>query len=228
MSHLSDESRRNLRSQGIQLLANLYQRPLFDYISFCRYLNTNEINMIIETKYSTHEMSKISIVKNEIFNLFISGNAKFTHLYIPYQFDFQIHLIPGAKQCFSELEFLHCNTSINDNVLFGLTELCESIRELELFSEYDGNNYKIVKLIEAPKKLYNISFQSYCRRVDKSFYAILENSLIKHASTIQYFKINQQPVTKILSSFVNLKRLELEGDDRRAAWNCLTDLCYLS
>src|ERR1043166_937775 len=129
MSHLSDESRRNLRSQGIQLLANLYQRPLFDYISFCRYLNTNEINMIIETKYSTHEMSKISIVKHEIFNLFISGNAKFTHLYIPYQFDFQIHIIPGAKQCFSELEFLHCNTSINDNVLFGLTELCESIRE---------------------------------------------------------------------------------------------------
>jgi hypothetical protein len=35
----------------------------------------------------------------------------------------------------------------------------------------------------------------------------LENSLIKHVNTIQYFKITKRPTTKILSSLVNLKSL---------------------
>src|SRR5581483_2929265 len=38
ISHLSDESRNNLKNQGIDFLTNSYQKPLFDYISFCRHL----------------------------------------------------------------------------------------------------------------------------------------------------------------------------------------------
>src|ERR1700723_174108 len=36
---LSDESRNNLKSLGIYFLENSYQKPLFDYISFCKHLN---------------------------------------------------------------------------------------------------------------------------------------------------------------------------------------------
>jgi len=92
-----------------------------------------------------------SLIQNEILNLFINNNTKFTHLYIPYQFDYQIHLIPGAKNCFSELEFLSCNTSINDNIVSGLAEICISIKELELNITIENNNYGIAKLIETPK-----------------------------------------------------------------------------
>src|SRR5437016_4578165 len=35
ISHLSDESRNNLKSQGVGPLTSLYQRPSFNYISFC-------------------------------------------------------------------------------------------------------------------------------------------------------------------------------------------------
>src|SRR5581483_4082830 len=97
-----------------------------------------------------------SIIKKEIFNLFINENTRFSHLYIPYQFDYQIHLIPGAKHCFSELEFLSCSTCINDNALIGLTEICKSIKEVELIIERDNNNHGIVKLIETQKRLFNI------------------------------------------------------------------------
>ena len=45
-------------------------------------------------------------IRNEVINLFINRNNKFTQLYIPYQFDFQLHLIPEAKNCFSEIKFL--------------------------------------------------------------------------------------------------------------------------
>ena len=81
---------------------------------------------------------------------------KFTHLYIPQEFNSQIHLIPGAKSCFSEIELLRCHTSINDNILVGLTEICKSIKELKLIIEKNNNNYGIIKLIETQKKLSNI------------------------------------------------------------------------
>ncbi|CAB5304862.1 unnamed protein product [Rhizophagus irregularis] len=45
--------------------------------------------------------------------------------------------------------------------------------------------------------------------IDDEFHIKLENSLMKHANTIQYFKIAIPPVTRILSSLVNLKELEL-------------------
>ena len=44
ISHFSDESRKKLKEHG--LLTNSYQKPLFDYISFCKHLNLNKINRI--------------------------------------------------------------------------------------------------------------------------------------------------------------------------------------
>jgi hypothetical protein len=49
----------------------------------------------------------------------------------------------------------------------------------------------------------------------------LENSLIKHVNTIQYFKITKRPTTKILSSLVNLKSLVVHND---MEWSCLKNL----
>jgi len=60
----------------------------------------------------------------------------------------------------------------------------------------------------------------------ESFRKILENSLIKHANSIRHFKINVQPTTKIISSFVNLNRLELDIDlfADMMTWNYLENL----
>ncbi|RIA81213.1 hypothetical protein C1645_881731 [Glomus cerebriforme] len=220
VSHLSKKSRDNL-FQRFKILTNSYQRPLFNYISFCKHLNFNEIKEIIN---NIDENSEILIIKNEIINLFINDNTSFTHLYIPRQFDYQIHLIPGAKRCFSELQFLSCNTSINDTVLTGLMEICKSIKELDLSIEKDSNNYKIVELIESQKKLLNIHVLVNRQKSNEPFCEALENSLIKHANSIQYFKTNKQPITKILLSFVNLKRLELDDNFNYMTWNYLENL----
>ncbi|RIA86744.1 hypothetical protein C1645_828810 [Glomus cerebriforme] len=229
ISHLSDESKNNLKSQcTANILKNPYQkRPLFNYISFCRHLNLNGIQRI--TNF-LHEKSDISIIQNEIFNLFINSKNKFTHLYIPRQFNYQIHLIPEAKHCFSEIEFLSFYTNINDNILDGLIEICKSIKELVLLIGYYYNNYRIVNLIEIQEKLLNVRFLTYYDNYlahDKSFCKILEGSLIKHANTIQYFKTVKPLTTKILSSFVNLKVLELDGNYFDPL-NCLKNLSNLS
>ncbi|RIA80088.1 hypothetical protein C1645_839323 [Glomus cerebriforme] len=223
ISHLSDESRKNL-SQDIDFLMNSYQRPLFNYISFCKYLDFNHIFDLFTFNNRGFSIEKN---KNEIFKLFINENTKFTYLYFPYYFNYQIHHIPGAKCCLSEIEFFSCNARINDNVLVGLAEICKSIKELELTIDKDNKNYGIIRFIEAQKKLYKISiFFGYTQifNFDDSFYENIENSLIKHANTIQHFKITEQPMTNFLSFLVNLKTLELSNCSNSAKWNVLENL----
>ncbi|RIA96273.1 hypothetical protein C1645_815585 [Glomus cerebriforme] len=205
ISHLSEESKNNLDQK--------IKKPLFNYITFCKHLNFDKF----------YEIFKIPIINNEIVNLFINENTNFTHIYIPYQFDYKIHIIPEAKNCFSELGFISCDSNINDDVLDGLTEICKPIKELKLFIR-DHNNYGFVKLIKAIRKLSNFHLlnEKYSKN-NESFCEIIENSLIQHAETIQYFKIIREPVTKILESFVNLKRLELGRADW-SSWNNLENV----
>ncbi|GES74598.1 hypothetical protein GLOIN_2v1881647 [Rhizophagus clarus] len=115
---------------------------------FCKHLNFIEIERIIDICMK-YQGNQVILVKNEIINAFINEKTRFTHLYLPQQFVYQIHLIPGAEQCFSNLKFLYCKTNVDEKVLIGLTEICKSITRLELFIEKFNNNYGIVKFIEA-------------------------------------------------------------------------------
>jgi hypothetical protein len=231
ISHLSSVSRKKI---GVpKLLTNPYQKPpsnyycqkpSFNYINYCRYLNLDEMRRIINK--SIYDKDKNLMVQNEILNLFISENMKFTHLYVHKNFDHQIHIIHGAERCFSEIKFLSCSTDINDNILTKLTEACKSIKELHLIVRRENNNYGIVKLIKAQNKLFNIKI-SYTYDRNESFCEILENSLIEHTRTIQYCNIDRQPLTNFLSSFENLKVLELSHNTQiTASWNCLKNLTF--
>src|SRR6266536_5673574 len=66
--HLSEESRDNLRNQGIDLFTETYQPPLFNYISFWRHLNLQLLKSMIKNKSKSFEKSKISVIRNEILN----------------------------------------------------------------------------------------------------------------------------------------------------------------
>ncbi|GES74688.1 hypothetical protein GLOIN_2v1777673 [Rhizophagus clarus] len=221
ISHLSDKSKNNLKNQYSDLLTKSYQKPLFDYISFCRHLNLNELHKVINT--TSNNKYNDSIIESEIFKLFVNENTKFTHLYIPRQLDYQLHL---TERCFSGIEFFSCSASVDDDILSGLTKICKSIKELKLFIGIRNNNHGIIELIKAQKKIQNISFLADLNSqiFDESFSEDLENSLIKHVNTIQYFKITKQPTTKILSLLVNLKSLELDGSSHDMEWNCLKNL----
>jgi hypothetical protein len=100
---------------------------------------------------------------------------------------------------------------------------------LELFIGSSNNNYEIIKLIKAQKKLVNVYFRRYTYwepQDEPPFYEILENSLIKHSNTIQYFTGFKPFTTEILSSLANLKSLELHGDYlfEESKWKCLENL----
>ncbi|PKC01066.1 hypothetical protein RhiirA5_427294 [Rhizophagus irregularis] len=213
ISHLSDEARNNF-DQHFNFFKNSYKRPLFNYISFCRHLNLEVIENMMNIYIQYEEF------RNDVLKLFINKNADYTHLYMPNNHDY--HLIPGVEQCFSEIEFLKCNGKVNDNTLSILTKTCKSIKELKIYSYENDYNYQIAKLIENQKELFSISFLNNGRSSRK----IIENSLIKHADTIQYFSTWEQPKTKVLTSFVNLKILKLINASPfvKLEWDNIKDL----
>ncbi|GES93945.1 hypothetical protein GLOIN_2v1878750 [Rhizophagus clarus] len=164
-----------------------------------------------------------NIIVNEIINLFINENMKFTHLYIPTEFNYKIHLISGFEHCFSELEFLRCDLDNNNqNILKELARICKSIKNLG-FRPSDSNIEinSIIKLIESQKELNSLCYLAY--KVNESFRTSLEKSLIKHVNTLQYLEINDIPITKFLS-YLNLISIELDGSGRATCWKNLEDV----
>ena len=141
--------------------------------------------------------SRILLIQTEILKLFLNENVRITHLYISRTFYYKLHLLP--ESWFSGIKFLSCNTSTNDNI----------VRSIKLEDE-------IIRLIEAKNGLFNINLTcpSYCGL------SFLQNSLIKYTNTIR-------PNTKLLSSFANLKELEL-NNEFCYSWNGLKDLSFSS
>ncbi|GBB99035.1 hypothetical protein RclHR1_00340026 [Rhizophagus clarus] len=216
ISYLTNETKNRFHYFLNYFLPNSCQKPLYNYIIYCKHLNFEKIQSISDIIY---KKSNQSITRDKIFKLFINENTKFTHVYIPKKFNEQIHLIPGAERCFSDIKFLSCNTNVGDNVLDGLMTICNSIKELEITFNGYKDNFEIVRLIESQKKLYDIyllkenlhyPIVTAVYKKDNYFLRCLENSVIKHSDTIQYFKIISLPIKTNLSSLVNLKILELE------------------
>jgi len=121
-----------------------------------------------------------------------------------------MHLIQaGAEHCFSELKFLQFKINSNNlNVLEGLARICKSVKTLECYiiGNLSNNVSGIVKLIEAQKNLNDIRFIDVR---DDQFHKTLEESLIKHADTVQCLQISWIPITKILPYLVNLISLDI-------------------
>ncbi|GES99165.1 hypothetical protein GLOIN_2v1787971 [Rhizophagus clarus] len=113
---------------------------------------------------------------------------------------------------FPELESFHCDNSIDQNVLREMAKTCKSIKKLRYdrihFSYSDNSG--IIKLIEVQKNLSDVKFGYKKKMDDKLSNKSLEESLIKHANTIKYLRIEWNPVTRFLSYFVNLLSLEID------------------
>ncbi|PKY45545.1 hypothetical protein RhiirA4_460163 [Rhizophagus irregularis] len=207
------KSRDILKNQGINNFITETYLPLFNYISFWKCLELQFLEDIISSKRI--EKSNVPIIRNEILKLFINKNTKFIHISIPPNFDYQLHLIPGAESCLSELESFQCDVNITQNILEGLAKICKSIKKLRFDSihYYYTDNFGIIKLVEVQKNLNYFCLLSISSFRNESFYKSIEESLIKHADTIRYLIIGWSPTTRFLSHFVNLLSLEIEMPD---------------
>jgi hypothetical protein len=225
--HLSKESRDILKNQGMNnLITETYQRPLFNYISYCKNLELYSLERVIFSKKI--EVSNIPILRDEILKLFINKNTKLIHISTTRNFDYQLHLIPGAEYCFSELESLYYHDGISQNILEGLAGICKSIKKIQLhiISDDYTDSCGIFKLIEMQKNLNDFCLINISDSRNESFYKPLEESLIKRVNTIQNLSIGWNFTTRFLSHFVNLLSLEIRKSNY-INWNLWNDPNYL-
>uniref|UniRef100_U9SNM8 F-box domain-containing protein n=1 Tax=Rhizophagus irregularis (strain DAOM 181602 / DAOM 197198 / MUCL 43194) TaxID=747089 RepID=U9SNM8_RHIID len=219
-SYLSEESRDNLRNQGIEL-TNTYQQPLLNYISFWRYLNLDILERMIRTFLTDTNIinPKIPIIRLVIMNVF-NRNTKF--YFLRDDFSFSSSFL-GTELCFSELGCLHCTSTQDNSILAeGLAILNTSIKKLNFDILYNNtHNFGIIKLIEGQKNLKEVKFNDRSPIIHKELIVRpLEEALIKCADTIQYLRIDWKPVTKLFSYLVNLISLEIHAF-RHKNWNNL-------
>ncbi|PKY49356.1 hypothetical protein RhiirA4_545210 [Rhizophagus irregularis] len=203
--HLSEESRNKLKNQEIDLLIEIYKRPLFNYISFWKHLDL----CFLEYMMNVFKI-KNSKISNEVLKLFTNNGKKFISLSIPESFNY--HLFSWNEHCFLELEYFYFDCNINSDILKELSTIITSIKNLELNIKYKNTTdpSRIVKLIEAQKNLKEVSLiHDYYIKINESYHKILEESLIKCANTVQYLKIDWKPITNFLSYLVNLVSLKL-------------------
>ncbi|GES74593.1 hypothetical protein GLOIN_2v990783 [Rhizophagus clarus] len=127
-----------------------------------------------------------------------------------------MHLIPGAKQCFSEIVVIRCNAAISNNGLNEFIGVCELVRELEFYIEYSAKDvdYSVFKLIDVLKKLTNITFLDFSGFTlhedihNKKFIQTIYNK----CSRLEYLKLNlisnnMTEFEKILINYQYLREL---------------------
>ncbi|GBB88028.1 hypothetical protein RclHR1_14550002 [Rhizophagus clarus] len=211
LSYLSEESRNDLKNQGIDLFTT-YPQPLFNYISFWKCLNLTILESTIEVFIANTDITNITkfktpIVGKEIINVF-NKNTKFHSLY-----NFSSLFISGNERCFSGLEYFWCNATYYNNIIAeGLATSNTSIKRLSFDILYNTQNSGIIKLIEGQKNLKEVKFNYKSLPINnESRNRPLEEALIKCGDTIQYLRIDWKPSTKLFSYLVNLLSLEINA-----------------
>jgi hypothetical protein len=182
--HLSEESRNNLRDKGIDIFTKTYQQPLFNYVSFWRHLDLNFLCNFIAANI---EVSKRSIVGIKIANLFNTNTNLISLSYHSYNSDL-----------------------IAKDILEGLAIENILIKKLEFDIGRHDNSPGIIAIIKEQKSLKEARF-IYRYKFPSESYRKVEKSLIKCADTLQYLKINWEPITNYLTDLVNLVSLKISG-----------------
>ncbi|GET04870.1 hypothetical protein GLOIN_2v1764020 [Rhizophagus clarus] len=209
VSYLSDDIKEFLTRQGIQLPSVSNQPLLFDYLSFCRSINVDTINII--TSIGSSLAYDQFLLQQEFYGFFMK---KFPELkYLDMKFiKHQIFYFPEARFRFESLCELNCDTSIDSSYFYGLAQLCQYIQRLIILN-VNPNNYRgIVELIGVQKNLKYFEWKDDHDFPRSDSYEKVFLALEKNANTINHLDIyfiftDNHALTKALQKLHKLKTL---------------------
>jgi hypothetical protein len=209
-SCLSTSSQQLLFDNDIKLpLTILSKSPMFNYVSFCKFLEAYVINKIINVVFKVEnlEFDKRNLLEQEVYKLFISQCKSIKSLgWKTYQ---PLPSFPGALTCFSQLYELSIDLYyVNSNNLYEMAQICKNLNTLYVYN-YCQDIPGLISLIDTQRYLKNVSF--YCD-IKKGACEETSNALAKKGSTINHLTL-QRSVGIIsysfLTSLINLKYLQI-------------------
>jgi hypothetical protein len=215
-SYLSDNTKEFLIEQGIQLPSASYQSLFFDYLSFCRSININIINIIIYIGSSL--VYNQFILQQELYILFMKKFQEIKHLDMG-SINHQIFYFPEARIRLESLCELICDTTIDSSYFYGLARLCQYIQRLVIFNINPRLNHGIVKLIEVQMNLKYFEWEDdinleFTHTSHKEVLLALE----KKADIINHLKISflytDHTLQRVLPKLHKLKTLTINDFGR--------------
>ncbi|PKC61874.1 hypothetical protein RhiirA1_465911 [Rhizophagus irregularis] len=217
ISCLPNDSKEILYNNGI--LISTSKTPLFNYASFCKYLEVYKIIDNVKDFLQNRQSSKLKnlnkdtiTLSREIFKLLMCQISSVRELACAFTFinPTSINLIsyPGAIDCLKNLSILYIYSSIDPEFLYQLSKICKTIHTLRIgFNGVISNG--LTDLISAQqylRHLYMDQYKSYQNFTD--IITLLEripNSLIKF-SIYGGISVIAIPLS-FISRFTNLQEL---------------------
>ncbi|RIA92908.1 hypothetical protein C1645_820104 [Glomus cerebriforme] len=218
--HLPEESKNYLKNQDNNSINIPQQRhPLFNYVSFIKYIRQKYKSLDIEIIYNpSYNYELKSLLEQEIYKLLISKcTLKFldiTKVKCP------LYKYPGATDNLSCICELHCRSYDDQELLYGLAQICRFIERLCIL--YENSNPGLANLIEVQKNLKYIkilvnSFTNFNNVKLKSKCRIIDQAIIKQSHNLIYLdmpieNINITFYNELFPKLVNLQKLILDGN----------------
>ncbi|CAB5205854.1 unnamed protein product [Rhizophagus irregularis] len=215
LTFLSEESKNILIKNEINLSFIQTQKPLFNYISYCKTIVTFDVTEVIKD-YFDPPLSRFQakILEEVFYDMIFNKCFKLYRLNISHKLCYKKYDILNfirLKGNLSNIVELICVQHIDERFFHILAEICVNIRKLELKDSNKNNNQGLIKLIEAQNKLEYFTYNGNEGRNWDNFCEEIGQALIKHKNTLKHIHGKTRlciPLT-ILDSFVNLETLML-------------------
>ncbi|CAI2169841.1 13917_t:CDS:2 [Funneliformis geosporum] len=186
--------------------------PLFNYITFIKYLSIDEINESIKNLFKNQEPTSRSVVEQEIFKM-IMRQASLKELKFYYHINHfrnsTFSSYPGAIDCLKNLSTFSCYSDIYPEFFYQLSQICHNIQSLGVQFRSDISN-GLADLISVQQNLkYLTIHQSY------KCLSYIVPLLTKHSTTLIRLQINgtgNYESLLFISNFINLRELILSFD----------------
>ncbi|CAG8641498.1 12600_t:CDS:1 [Rhizophagus irregularis] len=206
LSFLPSSSKKLLSDNNIKLPSTLLKFPLFNYISFCRYISSNNMSKIIDIvlKNLCNDHRR-NLMEQEIYKLFISQCKNIEYLcWTTHQ---PLTLFPRASIFFSQLYELYIDIdSVNSDALYELAQICKDLNTLSINSFCSIPD--IFYLIDAQRNLKKLNIYT---EIDEKTGKELSKALARNRTIINDLHLNSiyNIVLSSLTTLVNLKKLTI-------------------
>ncbi|CAB4418769.1 unnamed protein product [Rhizophagus irregularis] len=206
LSFLPSSSKKLLSNNNIKLPPTLLKFPLFNYISFCRYISPDNVDEIIDIVLKNLcNYHRRNLLEQEIYKLFISQckNVK----YLCWTTRQPLTLFPRASIFFSQLYELYIDIDyVNSDALYELAQICKDLNTLSIKSCY-RNNPELFYLIDAQRNLKKLILDT---KVDEKTGKELSKALARNRTTINNLHLSSiDNIVLPLTILVNLKKLTI-------------------
>ncbi|CAB4443200.1 unnamed protein product [Rhizophagus irregularis] len=169
------------------------QSLAFDYLSFCRSINIEIIDVI--TSIGSLEYNQF-LLQEEIYSFLMNKCPEIKYLNICGTYD--ILQLPEAKFRLESLCELTCHTLINPKYFYRLAHICQQIQRIIIINKNLKANPGTTRLIEFQKNLkyfewvdeFEVENDMYYWEMLEDPYTEIFNALKKHVNTLNHFQFD--------------------------------------